>query len=87
MSEATSRKPVRRLRALNVAGDVRRVPDPTDARARLVQIAERGAQTIPIAAAVVAEVEAEWTAHLGTTRAAQLREALVSLREITDPYT
>ena len=68
------------------AGYVRRVPDPTDARARLVQIAERGAETIPIAAAVVAEVEAEWTTHLGTARAAQLRQALVSLREITDPY-
>lgn len=71
---------------LERAGYVRRVPDPTDARARLVQIAERGAQTIPIAAAVVAEVEAEWTAHLGATRAAQLRQALLTLREITDPY-
>jgi DNA-binding MarR family transcriptional regulator len=71
---------------LERAGYVRRVPDPTDARARLVQIADRGAQTIPIAAAVVAEVEAEWTAHLGAARATQLRQALLSLREITDPY-
>lgn len=71
---------------LERAGYVRRVPDPTDARARLVQIAERGARTIPLAAAVVAEIEAEWTAHLGATQAAQLRRALVSLREITDPY-
>ncbi|MEU4394543.1 MarR family transcriptional regulator [Kribbella sp. NPDC023855] len=71
---------------LERAGYVRRVPDPTDARARLVQIAERGAETIPIAAAVVAEVEAEWTAHLGATQATQLRQALLSLREITDPY-
>lgn len=71
---------------LERAGYVRRVPDPTDARARLVQIAERGARTIPIAAAVVAEIEAEWTAHLGATQAAQLRRALLSLREITDPY-
>ncbi|WP_020389535.1 MarR family winged helix-turn-helix transcriptional regulator [Kribbella catacumbae] len=71
---------------LERAGYVRRVPDPTDARARLVQIAERGARTIPLAAAVVAEIEAEWTAHLGDTQAAQLRRALLSLREITDPY-
>jgi len=71
---------------LERAGYVRRVPDPTDARARLVQIAERGARTIPVAAAVVAEIEAEWTAHLGATQAAQLRRALKSLREITDPY-
>ncbi|WP_112239544.1 MarR family winged helix-turn-helix transcriptional regulator [Kribbella monticola] len=71
---------------LEKAGYVRRVPDPTDARARLVQIADRGAETIPIAAAVVAEIEAEWTAHLGATQAAQLRRALGKLREITDPY-
>lgn len=71
---------------LERADYVRRVPDPTDARARLVQIAERGARAIPIAAAVVAEIEAEWTAHLGTTQAAQLRRALTSLRELTDPY-
>ncbi|ADB34269.1 transcriptional regulator, MarR family [Kribbella flavida DSM 17836] len=71
---------------LERAGYVRRTPDPTDARARLVQIADRGRRTIPVAAAAVAEVEAEWVAHLGTTRARQLREALTSLREITDPY-
>ena len=71
---------------LERSGYVRRVPDPTDARARLIQIAERGARTIPVAAAVVAEIEAEWTAHLGATQAAQLRRALKSLREITDPY-
>ena len=31
-------------------------------------------------------IEAEWTAHLGKRRMAQLREALTMLREITDPY-
>jgi len=71
---------------LERAGYVERVPDPTDARARLVRIAERGHKAIPIAAAVVAEVEAEWTAHLGQRRMAQVRETLTRLREITDPY-
>jgi DNA-binding MarR family transcriptional regulator len=71
---------------LERAGYVRRVPDPTDARARLVQIAERGHEATPIANAVVAEIEAEWNAHLGPKKAAQLREALTTLREITDPY-
>jgi DNA-binding MarR family transcriptional regulator len=65
---------------------VERVPDSTDARARLVRIAERGARTLPVAAAAVAQVEAEWAAHLGPRRMAQLRAALTSLREITDPY-
>jgi DNA-binding MarR family transcriptional regulator len=71
---------------LERAGYVRRVPDPTDARARLVQIAERGHAAVPIANAVVAEIEAEWNAHLGPRKAAQLRQALTALREITDPY-
>jgi len=71
---------------LERAGYVERVPDPADARARLVRIAERGAKAIPLAAQVVADVEAEWTAHLGARRAAQLRSILTDLRELTDPY-
>ncbi|RSM43470.1 MarR family transcriptional regulator [Actinoplanes sp. ATCC 53533] len=68
------------------AGYVERVPDPTDARARLVRIAPRGARAVPLAAAIVAEVEAEWTTHLGADRIARLREILTDLRDITDPY-
>jgi DNA-binding MarR family transcriptional regulator len=71
---------------LERAGWVERVPDPTDKRARLVRIAARGKQAIPIADAAVAEVEAEWEAHLGARRMAQLRRTLTRLREITDPY-
>ena len=71
---------------LERAGYVRRVPDPRDARARLVQIADRGAEVIPRAAAAVAEVEAQWERHLGARAYGQLRRALTALREITDPY-
>lgn len=71
---------------LERTGYVRRTPDPTDARARLVRLAERGVAAQPVAAAVLAEVEDEWRAHLGERRWRQLREALTSLREITDPY-
>ena len=71
---------------LERAGYVRRAPDPTDARARLVQMAPRGLEVVAIARRVEAEVEAEWAAHLGEEAAAQLRAALTRLREITDPY-
>ena len=71
---------------LERAGYVRRVPDPTDGRARLVQIAPRGEQVVALARRVEAEVEAEWTAHLGEEATAQLRAALERLREVTDPY-
>ena len=71
---------------LERAGYVERVPDPEDGRARLVRIAERGARSVEASRAIVAQVEAEWTAHLGATRMARLREILTSLREITDPW-
>jgi DNA-binding MarR family transcriptional regulator len=71
---------------LERAGYVQTVPDPDDGRARLVRIAERGARSVEAAAAVVARVEAEWEAHLGTRRMAELRRTLTDLREITDPW-
>ncbi len=71
---------------LERTGYVRRTPDPADARARLVRLAGRGTAAQPAAAAALAEVEAEWRAHLGERRWGQLRAALTSLREITDPY-
>ena len=71
---------------LERAGYVRRAPDPRDARARLVQIAERGRAAVEVARQAEAKVEAEWTAHLGQEATTQLRQALARLREITDPY-
>ena len=71
---------------LERAGYVRRTPDPSDARARLIRLAARAEAAQPIADAAVAEVEAEWRAHLGERRWHQLREALSRLREVTDPY-
>ena len=71
---------------LERAGYVRRVPDPTDARARLVVIAERGERAIKVARVAEAEIEAEWVRHLGAPAARQLRAALERIREIADPY-
>jgi DNA-binding MarR family transcriptional regulator len=71
---------------LERSGYVARVPDPVDGRARLVRIAERGERSVEISRGIVAEVEAEWTAHLGPARMAQLRGLLTDLREITDPW-
>lgn len=71
---------------LERAGYVERVPDPDDARARLVRVAERGARVIALAAGEVDRIEAEWTAHLGAEDMAHLRRILLRLREITGPY-
>lgn len=71
---------------LQAGGYVRREPDPLDARARLVTITDRGRQLVDLSLPVVRRIEADWEAHLGRTRARQLREALSALREITDPF-
>ncbi|MCL8017516.1 MarR family winged helix-turn-helix transcriptional regulator [Streptomyces sp. AS02] len=71
---------------LEKAGYVRRAPDPTDKRARLVCLAEKARAAKDVADAVVAEVEEEWEEHLGKRRMKQLREALTLLREVTDPW-
>jgi len=71
---------------LERSGYVRRVPDPSDARARLVTVTAKGRELVEISLPVVREVEAAWTAHLGAARTRQLREALTALREITDPF-
>jgi DNA-binding MarR family transcriptional regulator len=71
---------------LQAAGYVRRVPDPTDGRARLVVFTALGERACAVANGTVAAVEARWAEHLGPAAMAALRSALVSLREITDPY-
>jgi DNA-binding MarR family transcriptional regulator len=71
---------------LEKAGYVERVTDPTDARARLVRVAARGLEASAVAGTVVAEIEAEWAAHLGRREAERLRRTLTRLREITDPF-
>lgn len=71
---------------LEAAGYVERTPDPRDARARLIRIASRGQEVCCIADAVVRQVEAEWAGHLGGRRWTALRESLVRLREVTDPF-
>ena len=86
MAQVTKQAAGQLVDQLERDGYVERVPDPTDARARLVQIAPRGEQVVAVARRVEAEVEAEWTAHLGEEATTQLRAALERLREITDPY-
>jgi DNA-binding MarR family transcriptional regulator len=71
---------------LEHAGYVRRVPDPTDGRARLIVIAERGLAVVEVARRTEAAVEAEWTRYLGRRATTQLHRTLSRLREITDPY-
>jgi DNA-binding MarR family transcriptional regulator len=71
---------------LEQAGYVRRIPDPGDARAKLVTMTAKGRELVEISAPVVREVEAAWEAHLGAARTRQLRQSLAALCELTDPF-
>lgn len=70
---------------LEEAGYVTREPDPSDGRARLVVLTDRGSALVPPARAAEVETDEEWTRVLGARRAAALRRALEDLREVVDP--
>ena len=67
-------------------GYVRRAPDPTDGRARLIVIEQRGRRAVEVATATLDEIFSEWKAYLGTRNFTLLHQILDQLREITDPY-
>ncbi len=71
---------------LERAGYVERIADPVDARARLIRISDSGWDVCRIARKVERDVLREWRTHLGPDRFAAMQEALVALREVTDPY-
>ncbi len=68
------------------AGYVERVPDPTDARARLVMVGPRGRQAQKVARTIERRIEREWAEHLGPDRLRLVTDALSDLRQITDPF-
>ncbi|WP_243062919.1 MarR family winged helix-turn-helix transcriptional regulator [Humibacter sp. RRB41] len=67
-------------------GYVRRVPDPTDGRARLIVIENRGQRAVKVAKATLDQILSEWKDYLGTRNFTLLQEILDQLREITDTY-
>jgi DNA-binding MarR family transcriptional regulator len=72
--------------ALEREGVVQRIADPADGRARLIRFTQKGQAASKRAREVVMGIEQEWNDHLGPELAACLRQALIKLREITDPY-
>jgi DNA-binding MarR family transcriptional regulator len=71
---------------LERSGYVERRPDPTDARARLVCLSDRGRAVQREARSVERRIAREWSRHLGAERYAELRAVLGELRELTDPW-
>lgn len=70
---------------LEARGYVTRVADPSDKRARLVQLTERGRLVDATARSIVQQVEHEWSQYLGTDRFATLQHLLRELVAALDP--
>src|SRR5262249_35533907 len=60
-------------------GDVERVPDPAERRAKLVRATPRGLEVYEIARDAVEEIEHEWATLIGARKMRQLRELLTEL--------
>jgi DNA-binding MarR family transcriptional regulator len=66
-------------------GYVERKPDPTDRRAILICLTERGWDEIREALRIIAELEQEWADRLGEDRIEELRGLLAELGASAEP--
>jgi DNA-binding MarR family transcriptional regulator len=73
----------RLIRHLERRGYLRLESDPTDQRARIVRLTERGRQLIAAIRASVEEVEREWARELGAERFEALRSTLKELSRLS----
>lgn len=73
------------VRHLEVAGYVTRVPDPTDARARLVCVTERGQQAAEAALDVLSELHEGWSQVIPARIRDRTVAALIELVTSTRP--
>ncbi len=65
-------------------GYLERRPDPTDGRASLVTLTERGAALVLVARKAIQELEQEWNEYLGSERMEQLRTTLRDLANLIE---
>ena len=65
--------------ALERHGYVTRVPDPVDARARVIELTPRGRQALRVMRSNALDLEKRWQQVLGGQRLAEFRETLVML--------
>ena len=67
------------VEALEKQGYVEQVPDPTDGRARLVHLTERGLAVNRVAEEILQQTEADWAKKLGKNKMQKLRHLLADL--------
>ena len=64
---------------LEKRGYLERVPDPSDGRAKIIRLTERGRAAQALGVEVIDEIEQEWAERFGAERVAALREALEAI--------
>ena len=64
---------------LEQRGYVERVPDPSDGRAKIIRLTERGHDAQAIGRELIDDIEREWAERFGAERIAALREALEAI--------
>jgi DNA-binding MarR family transcriptional regulator len=70
---------------LEALGYLERRPDPSDGRAKLVSLTDRGWIAMRSGRAVIARIETDWAARLGEERFADLLTDLQDLLDALDP--
>ena len=68
--------------AVEERGYVERVPDPRDGRAKIVRLTERGQQAARVGSDIIASIEREWAASLGSEDMDELRSLLELLVDV-----
>ncbi|HUA44616.1 MAG TPA: MarR family transcriptional regulator [Solirubrobacteraceae bacterium] len=61
---------------LEKLGYAQRVPDPSDGRAKIIRLTERGQAARTVGLELIDEIEQEWAERYGADRVAALRDAL-----------
>ena len=64
---------------LEQRGYVERVPDPSDGRAKIIRLTERGRNAQAIGRGLIDDIEREWAERFGAERIAALRDALEAI--------
>ena len=60
-------------------GYLERVPDPSDGRAKIIRLTERGREAQALGREIIEEIEQEWAERFGAERVAALRDALEAI--------
>ncbi len=74
------------INQLEAAGYVERVPDPTDGRAKIIRLTERGWDVRRVADEIIAGIEGECARHLGEQRMRQFEDLMKEVSSVLEEH-